>query len=734
MPRKSLIILGGGFYFAFLLLTPLGIFNDWIPIRAHTGYYSATVIDAGDDAGYYAYLRSLFFDGDLDFIDERHYAHAAKLTPTGYVFNNWQIGQALLFFPFFIIGHFLALLYGALGYPVASDGYSAPYLLATAVASGTWLFIGLILVYKLARKIASDRVAWITSLAIWLASPLLYFSFIRQRMAHTVEFSISALLILTWLHWRKSSDLWKQAVLGGVLGLLCMIRVINVAFFALFVVDLLLKWRTEKSLSSFDGMKRYAIQFAVFSGGFLLLMLPQMVSWYQLNGIPLPPRHLHFAGEGLAGFTPLVLLKKLASILWSPQWGLILSIPLAVAGLLGLLVNSEFLKEIRYPLLAYLGGLFSILLLYPEDSASYGHRHLVSALPVLALGLARLLEWSSERKAYWALAMGFVILTVTAQYFMIVQYKVSLPYNHQQFTWEALIAIPSLLFEQPGQLFRSSNWFRLLFLENPGATDYRDVLFMIAFPVSQLFAIVVIAWSVVRISKKDDFFTSPKNLLMAAVGTSLVLVGLVFWAAPPKSPEEIQARNDYFIRLKEGDTMLTTRDYRHARMIYQEAADMLPSHWDAHFKIGASWNIEGNLPQANALYAKGLQLNPTHTVALTNLGSNLNYLGKIEEAESKLKEAIRAWPFNKIARDALAQVYIKMNKPSEAVIHLRQALEIDPNYGPGHANLAVAYTIMKQDGRAVSHLNSAIALGIKGPTIDQLVEIYKNDANLSKSN
>lgn len=728
MPRKSLIILGGGFYFAFLLLTPLGVFNDWIPIGSQTGYYSASVIDAGDDAGYYAYLRSLFFDGDLDFINERNYAHAEKLTPTGYVFNNWQIGQALLFFPFFIIGHFLALLYGALGYPVAADGYSAPYLLATAVASGTWLFVGLILVYKLAKKIASDQAAWITSLSIWLASPLIYFSFIRQRMAHTVEFSISALLIVTWLNWRKSNDLSKHAVMGGILGLLCMVRVVNVAFFALFVVDLLVKSGSDKSSAPSDGMKRYLIQFAVFSGGFLLLTTPQLVCWRQLNGIPLPPRHLHFASEGLAGFDLLAYLKNLVSLFGNPKWGLIPSMPLAVAGLLGLLVKSDFLKEIRLPLLAYLAGLFSILILYPEDSASYGRRHLISALPVLALGLARLLEWCSNRKFFQPLAVSLVFLGVMAQYFMIIQYKVSLPYNHPQFTWRALAGVPHLLMETPGRLLRSSNFFRLTFLENPGKMDFRDVLFMVVFPLSQLLAIIGIGWGVVRFPFKDriqSFIASPKIPLRTGVFTSLLLTGVIFWAAPANTPEKIQAREDYFKRLKEGDSMLAVGDANHARMIYQEAAQLLPSQWDPYFKIGASWNIQGNLAQANAFYAKGLRMNPTHAVALTNFGSNLNFLGKIEEAESKLQEAIRAWPFNKIAHDALAQVYIKMKKPNQAVNRLRQALEIDPNYGPGHANLAVAYTIMNQSDQAAAHLNRAIALGVQGPAIDQLVEIYK---------
>ncbi len=88
MTQRNNLILGGTLFFAFLLLTPLGIFNNWIPPDVHKGYYSVTTIDGGDDTGYYAFLRSPFFDGDLDFFNELRYAHSEKLMPTGYVFNN----------------------------------------------------------------------------------------------------------------------------------------------------------------------------------------------------------------------------------------------------------------------------------------------------------------------------------------------------------------------------------------------------------------------------------------------------------------------------------------------------------------------------------------------------------------------------------------------------------------------------------------------------------------------
>ena len=199
---KKLFLIGGIFYLLFLLLTPLGLFNDWIPPLTHSGYYSVKTVDGGDDTAYYSYLRSLFFDGDLDFIDERYYAHVNRFNSTGYVFSNWQLGQAVLYLPFFIVGHFFALLYGALGYPIKADGYSSPYFVATAVASATYLFAGLMIMCRVLKKIVGERIAVIASVSLWMASPLLYYTFIRQRMAHTTEFFLAALFVMAWLHYR----------------------------------------------------------------------------------------------------------------------------------------------------------------------------------------------------------------------------------------------------------------------------------------------------------------------------------------------------------------------------------------------------------------------------------------------------------------------------------------------------------------------------------------------------
>ena len=82
-------------------LTPLGLYKKPVE-EVHPGYYSAGKFDPGDDAGYYAYLRSGFIDGDFDFFDEKRYWYFDAVTETGYVANYWPMGPALFWSPFFL--------------------------------------------------------------------------------------------------------------------------------------------------------------------------------------------------------------------------------------------------------------------------------------------------------------------------------------------------------------------------------------------------------------------------------------------------------------------------------------------------------------------------------------------------------------------------------------------------------------------------------------------------------
>ena len=731
MSNRSALIFGGIFFFTFLFLTPLGIFNSWVPPNIHKGYYSVTTIDAGDDTGYYAYLRSTFFDGDLDFFNESNYAHAEKINPTGYVFNNWQMGQAILFLPFFLIGHVLAHFYQSLGYPITTDGYSIPYYLSTAVASATYLFAGLFFVYRTLSIFVQSRISLLATISIWLASPLIYFSFIRQRMAHTSEFFLAAVLIFIWIRVRQSSKPTHYALIGIILGWLCMIRIINISFFALFAIDTLWGLREEFRIDPSGAIKKFFILTGTLGGFFFITMLPQIYCWYQLNGVPFPPRHMKYAGDGLTGINLGSLSENIYALFFDAKWGLLFSMPLGVLGLMGLFVKESFSRNFSPGLFAYLLGIFGIILLYPEDSASYGHRHLISALPVFAIGLGILFErFSSDKTKFLKIGLFFICFTaILAQYFMLIQYKVLLPYNHPQFTLKAIGSSMDVLFGHPEFLMRSSNFFQILISGYPDSWDYLDGLLLLLFPLLQFVALAFAIFFLQKIFKGNG--TSFLNFHIFIVNStlvSLILVVMVAFFAPTKSDAEILSRLKYREAAQIGESLFNDRQIDASRKAYMEASKHMPIAWKPYLRVGQAWQSKGNVKEANKYFRMALKLNPRNSPTLVLLGNNLNRLGNVVEAEKMLRAAIRSWPMNKYAYDSLAQVLARMDRRPEAVNMLKQAINIDPNYGVGHVNLAMIYSSLNENEKGLEHLDRAIRLGIQGPVIDRIKALFEGKA------
>src|SRR5437867_696077 len=82
---------------------------------------------------YFAYLRSLAFDRDVDFTNDYKLlglgdkTHLFQPTPTGHAQSAWTIGPAIVWSPFFAVGHIVATRLHASGRDVSTDGTSFPY-------------------------------------------------------------------------------------------------------------------------------------------------------------------------------------------------------------------------------------------------------------------------------------------------------------------------------------------------------------------------------------------------------------------------------------------------------------------------------------------------------------------------------------------------------------------------------------------------------------------------------
>src|SRR5262249_49441923 len=134
-----------------------------------------------DSVSYFVWLRSAYFDHDVDFANE--WAHwglpEQERTRTGLRKNVHSVGPAVLWSPFYAG----ADLFVAVGGTFPRDGYSMPYRRAAglgtlvAVAVGAWLLAGM-----LAPRVG-PRTAGLVVTAAVLGSPVVYYALVVPTMA-----------------------------------------------------------------------------------------------------------------------------------------------------------------------------------------------------------------------------------------------------------------------------------------------------------------------------------------------------------------------------------------------------------------------------------------------------------------------------------------------------------------------------------------------------------------------
>ena len=187
-------------------------------------------IYASDEVEYFAFLRSLTFDRDLSFENEYQYFAEAgaggagfnetflgdRYTRAGRRLNFATIGPALLWMPFYLAGHLVAVFLGE-----AEDGYSQPYITAVAVGSA---------VYGCSpscSRLLSPSAGLDAGLAqLWPSRrlPLLFYMYVAPPFSHACATFAVTLCLWTWLRVRDTWS-WRGVVcLGLTVGLMATMR------------------------------------------------------------------------------------------------------------------------------------------------------------------------------------------------------------------------------------------------------------------------------------------------------------------------------------------------------------------------------------------------------------------------------------------------------------------------------------------------------------------------------
>ena len=356
----------------------------------------------GDGVGYYAYARAPLIQHNLHFEQDWLHANllfsksrtlpngqlsAAEYTETGYVSNLFSIGPALLWAPFLLAAHGIMLLCNALGAHIPADGFSLPYLVAMALGTAVYGFLGLLLSYSLARKYVEGCWAFLATLGIWGASSLPVYMYFNPSWSHAHSVFAVALFLWYWDRTRGSRTFLQWILLGLISGLMLDVYFANGVFLILPLIESLVDYGDAWKTQEFREAASLFVANFCFLLTVILCSIPTLITRYIIfGGFFRFSSYQHAAWDWTA--------PHWYSILFSSEHGILLWTPILALAIIGLVFVPRRAKVLTSYLSAGAAAFFYLISCYPDWAgiSAFGNRFLISVTPIFIFGLALLLQ------------------------------------------------------------------------------------------------------------------------------------------------------------------------------------------------------------------------------------------------------------------------------------------------------------------------------------------------------
>ena len=368
----------------------------------------------GDGVGYYAYVRApliqhnLHFEedwrhGNLNFSQSRTGADGQLLpqeyTETGYVSNLFSVGPAILWFPFLLLAHLFVLTFNFLGGHIPANGFSFPYVLAMAMGTAIYGFLGLVLAFSLARKYVDEKWAFLATMGVWFASSLPVYMYFNPAWSHAQSAFVVALFLWYWERTRAARGTSQWILLGLIAGLMVDVYFPNGIFLLLPLIESLLAYASFRR-TGISAARNLFVQNLVFLLFIFVATIPTYIT-----------RKIIFGGYLRFGSYPNLAWDWSApnwgSVLFSSDHGLVSWTPLLGLALLGLFFPPRPARNLALYLASGAAAFYYLIASYPywDGLSSFGNRFFISLTPIFVFGLALLLafiarRFSSPRKSF----------------------------------------------------------------------------------------------------------------------------------------------------------------------------------------------------------------------------------------------------------------------------------------------------------------------------------------------
>jgi hypothetical protein len=391
----------------------------------------------GDGIGYYAYLRSPLIDHNFGFASDYpnpildlekiflvdHFVDN-PVTKTGHLPNFYTVGPAILWSPFIVLTHLAVLGLGHLGWHIAPDGHSWPYVAVLTGATALYGFAGLCLSFAVARRFVEERWAFWATIGIWFGSSVPAFLYLLPAWSHTHSIFTNSLFLWYWLRTRgvRTSGQWLK--LGLLSGLTIDVYQLNVVFCIAVGVEALSAYA---GIFSMDGERRETLTntlrvHALYGFGALLALLPTFITRQIVFGNPLSvgPYALR-----TWNWTSPVFWQ----VLFSTNHGLFIFTPILVLAIAGLFYLRSLDRNLGTICLLITLVFYCLISCFPwwYGAVGFGNRFFISLTPIFILGLASLFAWMCR---FWG-DVRAASLRLIPLMFLFVVWNLGLVYQWQ---------------------------------------------------------------------------------------------------------------------------------------------------------------------------------------------------------------------------------------------------------------------------------------------------------------
>ena len=373
----------------------------------------------GDGRGYYAFARALLFQHNLDFSLDWYRGNETNpnvsdpgfrqnyITSTGHINNHWTVGPAILWSPFLLTAGAVAeIVDKTTGTQFASDGYSMPYMIGMAFGTFFYGFLALLIAMRFSSKYVEEKLAFLATIAIWLATSFTFYLYAEPSFAHTLSAFLVALFVYEWDRTRENRTWLQWLSLGVITGLLMDTYYPNVIVLLLPLSDSFRSlWHAMRERAPLR-VAKLAADNCIFAAAALVVFVPTLLTkkvlygsyfasgykqaWYWYS--PAFPK-VCFSSHGVFSWTPVLLLA-----------------------LLGLVYLYKVDRALSFLLLTTVLGFIYFIGCYQDWHAipSFGNRFFVSLSVIFVLGLAASLKklsdmWKNQH-AFLSAAASILIL------------------------------------------------------------------------------------------------------------------------------------------------------------------------------------------------------------------------------------------------------------------------------------------------------------------------------------